>query len=443
MDFRQTKTVLALGILSIGMAIALVWHGWQGWVLHRGYPYNTCLFTSRERFSDLTQVIANARSSSPYRAKASYFPATYVVFRGLGSWHSATAVFLFLTLSGLGIWVALTVAFQNLWGAPYSLLKRILLATAFMALSYPVIYAADRANIELGMALLVGIALLCFSRRGYTLGLAFLLPAICFKLYAGLLLVLFVRPKHLWRVCMTGGAFAAITFVSLLSFSDTIRTSLSFWHQNLASCQTGYLIKSAGLSGSVSPWSTCRVFLITWQYLTMGSPSGIVVLLNEESSQHLYNLYALLAGVIVVLVILYVIFMETVFFRRAMVLLLMMTMIVPLGGEYRMLYVNMALIVLLNLNERRKYDFIVVALLAFAIIPKREIYFPYLGVTDSGAFDVSLGVFLNVPCLLVAVVLLMRGGWPDRPWAFFRVRFGRYFNAISRFSLNQGRLAAS
>lgn len=424
MDFQRRKLYLAVSILIIGMAVALAWHGWQGWVLGKSYPYNTFLFLPKVRFSDLIEVLKCANSPSPY-LQGSYFPATYPAFRPFLCLPPALTVLLFISVTSLGLWALALATTCSLVFDPARLLPSglLVLATSVaLTFSYPLLIGVDRGNIELLMALFVAIALLCFRYGRHRLGLLALFPCICFKFYPVLLLILFLRPRHLLQFLVVLFAFVLASVWSLATFEPTIQTSLQFWKQNVQQMNMTYVIHFWGASGTASPWNALRSLIGTCCYLISSLRPGETLVLRDNFLHPLFSLYSYLTMAASAFIVLSTVLVEREFFRRAVLLLLLLTLILPSGGDYRLIYANIALVVVILLPGKRRQDLLVVALLALVIVPKREIFLPFLGKSDSTFYDIPLAVLFNAPCLLVVLALLLSDTWKASSWPYARQR---------------------
>lgn len=421
MDFRRRKLFLTLRITAVGMFIALLWHGWQGWGLGRGYPYNTFLFIPPQRFSDLIAPVGSSLLPSPYQDNYSdYFPFTYWALKYIAFLTPQTASYLFLGLSLAGLLAVLLEVLQPL--VPRTA-ERLLCATGLLVLSYPVLFCLDRANIEIGMVFLVATALLYFRHRNWIPGLAWLLPAICLKLYPILLCALFVRRKHLVKIAFIGVAFLIVSLCCLSSFAFTWEKNWHLWQGNLRYYLEQYVIYDWGLAGSASPWNTLKAPLIFGYFMAEpfmdpNHPHNFLGVIRM-----VYHGYAIVALGCIVGVTLYAILVEREFFRRAILLLLLITMSAPSGGDYKLLFANLALVVHILLPGRRRHDLMVTGLLAFVIVPKKEIFLTFLGTTDTGVADIPIAILLNPPCLILVIGLLIRDGIQAATRKQIRVRF--------------------
>jgi hypothetical protein len=92
-----------------------------------------------------------------------------------------------------------------------------------------------------------------------------------------------------------------------------------------------------------------------------------------------------------------------------------------------LLYACIALALLVQIKSRRPGDILVLALISFAIIPKKMIFLSFLGNSEIGYPDISIQVILNPLCILAAMALLLRDGCGkyDPDWTKLRIR--RFF----------------
>ncbi len=436
MNAPQRKLFIAVKILAAGMLTALLWHAWQGWGLHRGYPHNTFFFASERRFMDLGDFLRCAALPNPYSDReAFYFPASYFVLGSLTRVNEGMALGLFFFTVFFGLWLPVffalcSIKFESLrFISPLAF--RYFISLGLLLLSYPFLFGMDRANIELLMAALVAMGLLAFKYRYFWLGLLVFFTAVCLKFYPILFIALLLRPRHLGKIWLTVTGALVVTICSLASFDGSLVTNCHLWQQNLVDFKEAYITHNWGMGGSASPWNTIRAFLGTAEYLAAGAPHGSSVIVAGDFIQNLYVLYVLVLLGVVIAVIAYTTLVETEFFRRAVLLLLLVGMIVPVGSDYRLIYANIALIILIILPSQRRHDLLATVLLALALIPKKEIFLVYLGATDSGAYDIPIAVLINPPCLLAAMYFLISDGRKQCSPGYSRQRFFGLVRALT------------
>jgi hypothetical protein len=390
MDTRLRKLRLALWIMGLGTLIALIWHGWQGWGLGRSYPYNTYLSIPQYRFSDFTDHLRASQQVCPYEGHVIglYFPATYVLLRIFPILPDRLALAVFLCGSLLGLLILQVRAFREMLPGTGA---RMLAVLGLTFGSYAVTLCLDRGNIELSMALLVGGALMLCHRQRFGLAATLIGVTICLKLYTALLLVVFLRRHQLRHIVLP---------LVLFNF---------------------------GLGGSSSPWNLCKIALLAldhWNWLHLHldynrDPRAFAAAIYILSAYYKSVLMVGLIGVVAL-----VTFVEREFFRRLLLLLLLTPFASQSGADYRLLYFDIALVLLILLPGVRRHDFRVTALLALLLVPKKEFFLAFLGPTDTTFNDVSIGVLINPILALLAIALLMADAWVRRVpgWGMLRFR---------------------
>ncbi len=430
MDIRSRKLRLALWIMGLGTLVAIIWHGWQGWGLGRGYPDNTYLCVHQAHFTDWTGVVAFSQLPTPYAHQfAFYFPATYVMFQPFVwldrvaqpyLWDSPDAAppsaSLFLYL--LTVLVAVVLLQRHLLCkiVPEPM-KRLMAVLVLTIGSYAFVFCFDRANVELGMAVLTAWALLLCRRQKFLPAVALLSIPILLKLYPLLLLALFIRRRHLRYLGVPAAACLVLSVLALLTFSSPIPDCLALWKQNLTQYNFLYIVADRGLAGCASPWNVLKIGFLTADYFRLIDLHLVPLSTGDHYSlffiplSQAYNdvFLGLLLGLV-----LFATFIEREFFRRAVLFLLFMTICAQAGADYKLLWVHVALIVLILVPTRRPLDLAAVALMALVLVPKKELYLPYLGYTDTTYNDVSFGVIANPILIFIAIALVIIDGWRAR-----------------------------
>lgn len=407
--FDTYKLNVAVRIVLIGMVTGLVFHVFQGRILDKGYPYNTFLFLPVCRFSDFYDVLCSAKGWDPYSIWSIYFPFTYVIFHPLSalSWPMVLACFFAVTLAGL--WWCFFLILRT---ALFSVGRAVAGACILLGGTYPVFFCIDRGNIELGLLLLVGGYLLAVRRHHYWTSLAFLVPAMCVKLYPAIFLVLLFRRGRLKYAVAAFSLFLLVTFASLTAFEHTWCQDLKLWQGQLAKYRMNYAVCNGSMGGSASLWNPVKLGIfaatkvkavVTGQEL----PTKDEIAKNVEIA---LAFYSILLVVLASAVTWHVSVIEREFWRKVLLLGLFMVMAPPGGADYKLVYVSLFLAIAIALKVRRRFDLPVVVLLALVLIPKKYWFFPLI-VTDSGALDASLGVLLNPMLMLAASGLLCCDGW--------------------------------
>jgi len=402
MDFCRRKLSLALWILGLGLALGLIWHGYQGGVLHKTYPYNTFLYNPDIRGSDFTVGTAYLAHQNPYRAGCNYFPAANFVFSFYSLLPHAIRTYLFLATTFLGLWSMLSLSLLKL--VPHSGWR---FATGALLMStYPILLCLDRGNIEILVAFFVAAFCFCFARKRFLLGLCFLVPAICFKFYPVVLLLLFVRRRFLLWPFAAVAAFVLISLGGMLTYPDSVVESCRLLVDQFSAYNNRVNLDFNGYAASAGGWNCFRLavfFVYSFGDWYWPMPPDMV----KETLQ----CYSLIMACLGLYLAAHVVLVETTFARRAILLLLYMTVSAPGGADYKLMHVEIALVILLLVKERRPGDLWAVGALAFCLIPKKEVFLTFMGITDSIHADASIGIILNPLCVLLAMGLLVRSGY--------------------------------
>ena len=427
-DFRKQKFALVVVILALGMVAALAWHGWQGWGLGRGYPYNTFLYTPNQRFSDLYVTYAQAKASESYSGtqRGAYLPFTYIFLKPLGWIHgfSDHAVCIcFIAIWAIGMVVLLNQALRSIIPQPF---QRLLFSALLPSLCYPIVYGLDRGNLEILMTVFIGLMLLLFQRGQIGWGVFCLLLPISCKLYPAILLALLVRRRTIFWIPVAAVACVAITIGSFALLPGPLTANWHDWQANVQAVKDFYTVSPASMALTSTPWNIIKLVEVISAMLFHPSLGHTELIHIIKSTAQVYEVVVLaaLAGLVA-----YTIFVEREFFRRAILLLLGLVLCGVTGADYHMAYAGVALVVLILLPTERRGDLIATTLLAFVCIPKREVLLPFLGITDVDVLDFgNIGVFLNPLCMIAAIFILLWSGWFASPPGWGQKRLAGLLN---------------
>jgi hypothetical protein len=399
-------------VMIVGMIAGTLFHAHQWVVEWAGYPWSTMLAKPEIRFSDFYDVLTSAEHRDPYSGWAIYFPLTYVLFYPLTFFAPtvACAVLFFVTVAALGIGlVALVKPATRGWRQSLSA------AGILLGCSYPVWFCIDRGNIELVLLLLIGVFLYAYQRSHYCLGLIFLIPAICLKMYPAVFLTLFLAKGNLRY------AFTAMLVVALLSggslwwFCRGPMESLALWQGNLHKFEMLYVIGDGEMGGSASMWNVAK---LAWSYASLVEATWLQKPLpspEETISQlkYMLRIYSVAMLALCGLVAWFVAFVEKEFLRKAALLFLLMITAPPAGADYKLVHAVGAVTALIMASGYRAGDPLPLILTAALHCPKKYWFFPNV-ITDMGTTDCSLGVAINPILIWAAAGFLIYQGFRER-----------------------------
>ncbi len=403
-NFRHRKLTLALAIMGVGMLLAVIWAAVQGWGLGRGYPYNTFLFGPEYRFNDFLDSILDARRVNPYLDPYGiYLPFAWVFFRLFAVLPDSLGLTLFL-FAGVGtLYVLLVATLADVVKSPW---KRVGASLLLLGLSYPVLIAVDRANLEIYLALLMAGTIYFIDRVQYRMAAACLLVSVCFKMYTILFFALLFQRRRVQMVVVCIVAFLLIDVVSAQLLFLPAGNGLELYGRNLVFFNEQNFYENYDLEGCSSLWNVYKIGLVTAAKL--GAIAPVDFSFDGSFIGTSYTVYSVIVALIAVALALHVCIVEREFLRCAIALLLYISIFTPLGSDYRLLYANIALVALVLLKTRRPFDLAILVLVALAMVPKKEFFLTYIGITESGVADVSIQAVLNPLLVLAALILLVR-----------------------------------
>ena len=381
------------------MVAGIAWSAWAAWGLGDDYPKNTFLGPADYRFTDFTDETLAASLPNPYLDPISiYPPATFVFLRALPFPDSISLILLdFLSVAALAL-----LLFRVLPAVVTDAWTRVALSFLFLLLSYPLLFCLDRGNIDIVAFPCVGWAIYFYRRHRDLEGTACLFPVICLKFYPAIFLFLLLRRGKAGLAVACGLGALATNAACLFFYSEPPASLWSAYQQNSKFFHDSFFLDTNGLENSASPWNAYRISLILLH--KFGLIPRIDFAFDGLFIAASYQVYLALFALFSLLCLGYAVFHERNFTRCAIMLLLLVTLSLPSGPDYRMVYVSMA-IVLLVLLRRRAGDMTALVLLALAVIPKKEIFLGLAG--RELRYDVPIQSLLNPILILTAMAFLL------------------------------------
>jgi hypothetical protein len=396
------------------MGVALIWSCWESLVEGKGYPESYVLGFPDGRFSDFTNVMQISTLPNPYiEAIAVYPPATFVLSRLLAYTVSASLVFIcFLSIFALALLLVRVLApmAAGAWA-------RTSMAFFFLVLCYPLLFCIDRGNLEILMYPFIAWAIYFYGQRRDLAGTACLLPAICLKLYPAIFMVLLLRRRKAGLAILGGITAIAVTVICFCSFQEPAAVLWNSYLQDLDFFHDCYIVSNDTIGNSPSPWNVYKIILLGLQNIHLIPP--VTFRFDGAFINASYRVYSTVFALFTLFCMGYACLYERRLARGILMLLLLISISTPNGGDYRLTYTSMALILLVLLPDRRKGDYSVLVLLALAVVPKREIF-----LTETGYPDVPIQALLNPVLILVAMGMLLYQSRHFLDWRRARQRLG-------------------
>jgi len=376
---RLARLVLAMVVAGtmIGVVYHLILHYGLGWP----YPWSTYLFRPAARFSDYLTDWITVRSYgaaepvlpaqlSGYFYKVpddyilAYSPVAHLVMRGIATLPSALGLALeiaaMVITAVFAAYLCMKEAFANTWA-------RCVAAIAFAVAAYPVVFAADRGNLEMLVFVIVfwGVYLYAKGSLGWALTLFGLAAAM--KYYPAILLLLPVIDRR-YRYAIWGAAVTVLSTIVATMAIGFMTPGISpvgvakYAYHTLTGVHGGYA--SWGFEGICYRHSIWGVVHMAWIRLFGADPSGRVVLLYMVAGM------LAVAGVVAWL---YVAAgprgSRVALWRKAGVLIILMILVPPLSADYTSLYLFIPLCLMLTALRLPRAGKVAAIMLALCLVP--------------------------------------------------------------------------
>ncbi len=210
---KEQKIAILSAIIIAGVSVSVGYHYVQGYYLDQTYPYNTFLFLPSASGTDFKDVVVEGASLDPYRQYGSaQYPLLVIVGFGFSLITRHTYPIYLLLVGGLFLVAGAVYLWPGKW---WSSATHIFVIAG---LSYPFLFAVDRGNFELLVAVCLLAFAYSFAKRRYLLSAVLLSFAIALKLTPAIFLVLFLPERKYREIAASLACAAALTLASLLCF---------------------------------------------------------------------------------------------------------------------------------------------------------------------------------------------------------------------------------
>ena len=388
---KEAKIQIIRAIVVVGFVFSILVCLAMRELFHRGYPYNTFLFDPKDRFNDFFNL--QRIRYAPYEKLilvGNYFPLFYVLQIALNV-AGTKAAFAVYMLGFLVFFLAYTWRQLRTSGRVQTLVNTLI----FTFLTYPVLFALDRANSEIWeFALMCGFIYFFRQAEGTKAGLLLAVGG-SLKPFPLLFLMLAAAERR-WRdvlVCLM--AVAVLSGIALRCLGPDMIGNLRGLSANLREYNRMYA--APGDEGMYFGHSLFGL-LKTGIYFGARHHHGEAAV--NQAVNHLAAACLVFAVLAVVGVTAYIATVEKTFWKKAALVVLAMDLLPLVSADYKLLDLFIPLFLFLNTKEKDLYDCTYTVLFALLLIPKA--FYPV-----SGSLW-SVGIVIN-PLLMMAMATLIIG----------------------------------
>lgn len=423
-DLKNLRLHLLVLIVFAGTVMSVLFHYVAGRVLHWDHVRASFLFGPGgpldelgNTFMDLFNPLASARASlqgNADQAQSSSFlgaaqtlspPFLHVLYLALLPLGRVGALVL---QSGVFLSGMVLLLWRTCVDALASRVQRITYLLILLILSYPVLFALERGNIETVLFIVMAGFLYLYYVKGSVWCVGLLAIAISMKIFPAVLLVLLLADRRYRWACYTVLCTACVTLGSLAFLALLLgRGYVELIHAN-ASVVSGYshvyVTLFNGLPYGNSLWGL-GVFL-----------AGLLGIDQNAFVVYAAFPYTILAFVAFAALFVFMIRVVELPWQRVALLTAAALALPNVSGDYKLLYAYLPLVMLLNAPMRTRVDMTCVVLLGCLLVPMDYVFGVVLRVPGWPAdhTSVSVVVYPLVMIALVAVIvwdaLAERGG---------------------------------
>ena len=389
----QETTINTISFLIlIGFFSAVVFTYIMNTAFHQSYPYSTFLFQPKDQFNDFIHIYNICKGFNPYNANyffsSNYFPFTnalFFLFTLISPKQLSMIVFFLLFL----ILYSIIACYVN---HKYSLGLSPISSFLIFCMNYPLLFALDRANIELYLFIFISVFLISYINKRYVLAAIFLAFAVSMKLFPAVFFIMFIREKKWKETLIFILTCFAITTVSLFFHQGGIIHNFLLMIRQM----NGFGLSYDSLVSYHFNNSFAGLFIVAvaWLLQLFGHRPRAVFKIADRIQFN--NLYTIIVLLFFICLCIYLWKNRTNLRYTVLVLTISMISLPVISYDYKLIHMLIPLLFFIRTDEK-----IVPYLITLLMIPK-----PYYFIFN----DISVGVIINSSLLFLLLAI-----------AFFRI----------------------
>ncbi len=391
---RDQKIALTSLVIIIGFVISVIYRYVSGMYLNLPYPLNTFLFRPDDFFTDF--IWPFSISANPYliaRADFQNFPLLYRVASIFAIFHLQVALMVFIILFIYGFFMICRVQLNVA-----SRINTYQNAFIFTFMTYPVLIALDRENIEILVFFCLYFFVTLYRKNSFASAILLGL-AVALKAFPVILAVLLFSDRRFKEIILAGATALGTTLISYLSYPGGLVINITNHLRNLGLYNATYVTGMEGLSFGNSLYGAIK-YVTLWFFPRMVL-SGVPPILE--------TIYLIFIFILLALLVVYVLFVEKMFWKKVTLLICAMNLFPFVSGDYKLLHLFIPLFLFLNKDEKERIDLIILLLFSFLLVPKDYLHLLVLP-------EVSVAVLLNPMAMIALMAIIIVGRYWLPAW---------------------------
>jgi hypothetical protein len=282
---------------------------------------------------------------------------------------------------------------HHLYGLRSKITSYQLLAIfAIVFLTYPVLFAVDRANFDLLVVPCLFLFAFTYERQKYKASTVFLALAITLKPFAAIFIIVYVLDKKFKDGLLVIFNTVFLTVLSLSLFKDGLFVeTLKYLHALFNNVD--YLS-----AGNLQAFTSDLYALLTVGMKFVGDRLGKTMFLPAHPEARIF--YAIMAIIVFIYFVIYL-WKKPKPLWKVLAVLTILIILLPFNSfDYRLTYLFVPMLMYMAINEKTRNDLLIVILWGLLLVPKN--YY-----TISG--EQNIGVVIN-PLLLIGLLICIIPG---------------------------------
>jgi hypothetical protein len=361
---KEEKISLIVLIIVVGFAIAVAYHYAMGYYLGKPWPANTFLHKPEAHFFDFTLVVRQSATLDPFSKDIGGFAgAPFAQFIGYLFSIIHIAWLQLCIFFGSFFIVFLLMAKHYLYGLKSKLTSYQLLAIfAIVFLTYPVLFAVDRANFDLLVCASLFLFALTYGRQQYKASTVFLALAIAIKPFAAIFIMVYILDKRYKDVLLVIFNAVFLTALSLSLFKGGLFVETQNYFNSL------FNIVDSLSAGNRQTFITDLYSLLTLVIKFIGDKLGTEMYLPAHPEARI--LYGIMAIIVFIYFVIYLWNKHPPLWKVMAVLAISVILLPFHSVDYRLTYLLVPMLMYLGFKEQTRNDLLIIILWGLLLVPK-------------------------------------------------------------------------
>ncbi|MCX6008145.1 MAG: glycosyltransferase 87 family protein [Chloroflexi bacterium] len=391
---KEEKISLLVLIIVAGFSIAVAYHYVMGYYLSKPWPASTFLHIPGARFFDFDKVVRQSAALDPFGEDIGGFAgAPFAQFVGYLFSLIRPALLRLPIFFGSFFVVFILMVKHHLYSLKSKLTSYQLLAIfAIVFLTYPVLFAVDRANFDLLVVLCLFLFAFTYERRKYKASTVFLALAIALKPYAAIFIIVYALDKKFKDGLLVIFNAVFLTVLSLSLFKDGLFAETQKYFHALFNT-VDYLSV-----GNQQAFTSDLYGLLTVGMKFIGDRLGTTIYLPAHPEARI--LYAIVAIIVFIYFVIYLWEKPKPLWKTIAVLTILIVLLPYNSADYRLTYLFVPMLMYMAINEKTRNDLLIIILWGLLLVPKN-----YIALVSPQ----NIGMIIN-PLLLIGLLICVIPG---------------------------------